>query len=595
MNKKPFFGLLVLPFLLLTGCVGSKKDDSTPGARGEDVLSEEQVREMFTQKNEAKTVKMEKLDSLSINTTDETYELASGDDQIAIFRDEVSEIKAHKLYFLRSGAKLVENMGESDVLTNPNNWNEYGIDFMDLYHTSTVSGEAVYHRFIVDGYGHKLLDLVVSDLKADVTGFSTYQKARWDSTLKQYLYDKGVTITFWTKNDKNVVTNRTASWLYSDDFRTVKEDDPSDGAVVLNKAPVVTFTKDEVKYDVTLLAGNFAGNNQELYLRVKGGEGEKAIDKEFTVNTGMAGTFVGSHFIYQVDKSINQFAEDYTHLAVNKHVLLTYKVDLLTGEREEVNFQNYVTAFNKNWFTQADQTQPVEVPQYVVANMRLIEGKHITSENVRFVIDENWVLHDDLSEQAMLTRLGSGYYRTYSGMTVLYNADRNYVAVVDTMYRYAVQSYGPNFVIVRQNGKYGMINEKAEIVVPTNYTSYSSVDTIHYEFVNGSEHLYVDTSKMTNKVLVEAKDHELQLLGNGFATDKNNVAEATNPKDVVYFYGEVLQEFDHVAGGMFLISAFEQNNLPYGGWQQKGAMVQYNYTKDAKAMVDATAYMITIR
>ena len=515
MNKKHLVTLLVLP-LLLTSCGGDKEPEPNPGEKGEDVLTVEQKADILAndKPNEYnRTIKYLEHSAYEYDVADGWTSLYS---TIAPFH--VYE-KVHSTGTVE-WAVVSDLVGSVDLGGKPQGYTVTHA-FTAYRYSFLFDATSIYYLKYSAAYESAGYKKNYNEVR-DQFGNTIYSSAKWTddenvtnvaarvntvtldllgNTETEYLLD--VTIRNYVDNTTTVKTLK-----YGPDFSTLTAYQDSSSPLSVRRGLKYTFTDDEIKYTVEGVDNGLKVSHTE-----KSKKEEKVVTNYFTVPAGadIKGALLGHNYVYQQAKPLNEHNGEY-NLAKDDgtlYLVKTYRANLITMETEEIEFPYEITTnFDTSYFMK-DQYKgklPTEVttPKYAVVKLNKIENKRVTGHELRYVVDQNLALRDELTAyDTSFIPFGNEHYRkSVNGDLCIYDKDFKLVNVVKD---FEVDNNRSGFNYLSGQtfaNKWGVVGEDGKFIIEPHYESclFAGYTSNYLCFVDGDERFLFNTDTLKGEL-----------------------------------------------------------------------------------------------
>ena len=571
MKKSYLLSLCIIP-LLLSGCGGNNEDpEPNPGEMGDPVLTQEQRDKIFTNYKKDEKNSVSRIERLSISEHETTLAQsgeAEGLKSIRVTYDSREGHKSYHIYSFLGGKEKVINHYDVGDTVNCSFTEVYGFYILDFY---LAYGET-YEHYLIDSFGNELVNKPgVKSADWSIQSISTRSQSVYDSSALDYRRVNYLDIVFFdtiTQEFGHVYCK------YNSDFRSFTTvESIVDDSSLSNVTPKYEFTSEEKKYSVMTMD---SGNSILFQVSSSSESHNWSAPKGGTV---VASSLANHHYIYQTNEIVNENTDNYTYVSDEKHSVRTFVLDLVSGKTTEYTIPYLFIEFGTSWLNDVDLTKPISIPTYVDVKMNRISKYQLDKQELRYVIDSNLVLHDDLTGYFELTKFGEKHY--IYDEHIIFDSSRIAVSTLATT-KYRVHRHKANCLILEDLSShfYGVANEEGRLIVPCEYPLAGlKEDGTNFIFENVTERIYFSAETMTISKIAKLEDHTYHLFNNNWLVVERDNTGATGVQDKVYYAGKMVDSYSHLSS-VPSISKYEVVNLPVNTWKDTYIII------DCAAVVD---------
>lgn len=240
---------------------------------------------------------------------------------------------------------------------------------------------------------------------------------------------------------------------------------------------------------------------------------------------------IGQNFYYQSRYEVNEKCEDYdiyNPSTLKKYNIETHKVGIITQVDEIIELPFYYTFGNMV----LDENG---LSNYCVTKVQEISNHVLVGEAKQYIVDTNFVLHDDVTNAPLYRyrKIGDNYYNSTSGY--IYDKDLKPILNIAAS-KLALTSVIGDYIVVKNDvtARYGLVDSNGNILVDcvfTNYIATLSNDKV-IVFQDGTNYFEYG---IADKSLTSVSYSSIIFYG-------LNVRDTDTTKDI-YFYDEKLKSY----------------------------------------------------
>ena len=237
------------------------------------------------------------------------------------------------------------------------------------------------------------------------------------------------------------------------------------------------------KYDLKEfgLGGYYISRKGSLYTVFKT---DNSVVSTFVIPAGAVMTLAGSHIIYQVSYALDEYATNYTYYSGNnKYEMHSYRVDLMSGEKEELNL-GYVISGTVGPYMDKDGSY-----KYALIGKRTITSAKALTGNELALVDGTGLIVSNLNGYSPenFVKVGTNYYNTVT--QILYDASLKEISYLGGMNPKLIKDY--KCFKGQLKGLYGLVDYTGKVIVAFDYDGlYTDNEVEGFIFGIKAGHLY---------------------------------------------------------------------------------------------------------